>query len=129
MENTTTKAVKNGSKSAIVLTEVGPTTNVQDFVPLHSPEQGKTITDVFEKLETLNMMKNQYFGFSEKLGNLKEFRASLDGSGILMRIENHEGKEIEFTNVKIITEFIDNAINKGLEHQANMQKEILSFSF
>lgn len=103
------------------------TQNPIEAVPTVPQAPKVTLHDKFERLKAINLKKNYYDEFVHRFDVVKEFRDNHDGGALHLSIKNPStGKVIEFVNLKMIQDFMENAINQGQEIKENMELEILS---
>ena len=86
----------------------------------------KNLQTVFENLKKINVKKEHYEEFSEKLDSVLEFRNKHDGSGLNCVINNQDGKSITITKLDLILDFVDKVIEVGKEYKTKFEYEILN---
>ena len=84
------------------------------------------LQEVFERLKAGNQKQKMYEEFSLKLDNVKNFRESFDGGGLVMVISNPiSGNEITISNLDLIHTTVDKSIKMGNDVKERIEFELM----
>ena len=111
-------------------TAVSTTTATTEKVTPSQPNpKPANLQEVFERLKIGNQKQKMYEDFSLKLDNVKAFRESYDGGGLLMVIKNPiSGQEITISNLDLILSTIDKSVKMGDEVKGRIEDELLKMA-
>jgi hypothetical protein len=90
----------------------------------------KSPTEVFERLEHGNAMRENYNRFKEKLEVCESFEKNYNNEALLLTVQNlGTGAEIQIQSIPMILEFVgEKVIKAGQSRLKALEDEIVSFA-
>jgi hypothetical protein len=130
----------NKSKSASDLAKANETPEtVAEEVAVISPSQEvnslqivgrKTPSEVFDRLEQGNQMRENFNRFKEKLDVCEKFANGYNNEALALTIQNlGTGDEIQIQSIPLILEFVnEKVVTAGRSHLKRLEDEIVNFA-
>ncbi len=84
-----------------------------------------TFKDVVEKIEAGSQQVGFYNALVNRVNELTHFRKSHNGEALTLTIAN-DSTEVQFNNLSMILEFLDNAIEKGKTSKDAFEVELMN---
>jgi hypothetical protein len=128
------------SKSASDLTKANETTETvaEEVAVLPTPQEANTLqivgrktpSEVFDRLEQGNQMRENFNRFKEKLDVCEKFAGGYNNEALAMTIKNlGTGEEIQIQSIPLILEFVnDKVVTAGRSHLKRLEDEIVNFA-
>ncbi|WP_394991929.1 hypothetical protein [Emticicia sp.] len=105
---------------------VSTPSTTENVVSKPTNQKPVNLQEVFERLKAGNQKQKMYEEFFLKLDNVKNFRESFDGGGLLMVISNPiSGNEITISNLDLILSTVDKSIKMGNDVKERIEVELL----